>query len=41
MNNKEVKQAGQDKRERDFTAEFWRMVDQYYEGDIWYGAECE
>ena len=35
MNKKEVKQVGQDKRERDFTAEFWVMLEQYYKGELW------
>ena len=41
MNRNEVKQAAQDRCVRDFTAEFWIMVDQYYEGKLWDGTECE
>ena len=41
MNNKEVKQAAQDRREMDFTAEFWIMVRECFKGDMWYGTECE
>ena len=36
MKKNEVKQAEQNKRERDFTAEFWAMVNEKMGGNMWY-----